>query len=172
MLPPSKYPEPRRQAAFFREVVDRIASIPGVESAAGADSAPMLARCRTGLNRGPRAAAREMEIHAERPKIPHRTIPRDGIRLLRAGRSLGQITKTRRQVAMINEAAARQYWPNEDAMGKRVRLDDGGTAWRQVIGVVGDVRQDGLAKARRVPRSMSRCRQSPVPFMVLACGLG
>src|SRR2546423_1410315 len=42
MLPPSKYPEPRRQALFFHEVMDRIASLPGVECAGGADSAPML----------------------------------------------------------------------------------------------------------------------------------
>jgi len=168
MLPPSKYPEPRRQAAFFREVVDRIASIPGVESAAGADSAPMLSNDAGPVSiEGHEPRPGEMEIHAERPKITPDYFRAMGIRLVRGRIFTWADNENTPQVAMINEAAARQYWPNEDAMGKRVRLDDGGTAWRQVIGVVGDVRQDGLAKAAR-PEVYAPLPQSPVPFMVLA----
>ena len=168
MLPPSKYPEPRRQAAFFREVVDHIASIPGVESAAGADSAPMLSNDAGPVSiEGHEPRPGEMEIHAERPKITPDYFRAMGIRLVRGRTFTWADNENTPQVAMINEAAARQYWPNEDAMGKRVRLDDGGTAWRQVIGVVGDVRQDGLAKAAR-PEVYAPLPQSPVPFMVLA----
>jgi len=168
MLPPSKYPEPRRQAAFFREVVDHIASIPGVESAAGADSAPMLSNDAGPVSiEGHEPRPGEMEIHAERPKITPDYFRAMGIRLVRGRTFTWADNESAPQVAMINEAAARQYWPNEDAMGKRVRLDDGGTAWRPVIGVVGDVRQDGLAKAAR-PEVYAPLPQSPVPYMVLA----
>jgi len=168
MLPPSKYPEPWRQAAFFREVMERIASIPGVESAGGADSAPMLSNDAGPVSiEGHEPRPGEMEIHAERPKITPDYFRAMGMRLLRGRTFTWADNESAPQVAMINEAAARQYWPNEDAMGKRVRLDDGGTAWRQVIGVVGDVRQDGLAKAGR-PEVYAPLAQSPVPYMVLA----
>jgi putative ABC transport system permease protein len=70
-------------------------------------------------------------------------------------------------VAIINEAAVRQYWPNEDAMGKRVKLDDGSApVWRQVIGIVGDVRQDSLVRAGR-PEVYAPLLQVPVPYLVL-----
>ena len=53
-------------------------------------------------------------------------------------------------------------------MRKRVRLEDGGPpVWRQVIGVVGNVRQDGLVVAAR-PEVYAPLLQSPVPYMVLA----
>jgi hypothetical protein len=81
MLPPSKYPEPRRQALFFHEVMDRIASLPGVECAGGADSAPMLTN-----DTGPVSIEGhpvEPEIQAERPKITPDYFRAMGIRLLR-----------------------------------------------------------------------------------------
>ena len=46
-------------------------------------------------------------------------------------------------VAIINEAAARRYWPNEDPIGQRISIgaeDD----WREIVGVAGDTRHEGL----------------------------
>jgi putative ABC transport system permease protein len=48
-----------------------------------------------------------------------------------------------RQVVIINEAMQRQFWPNEDPIGKRVSGDNGET-WVTIVGVVGDVREFGL----------------------------
>lgn len=46
-------------------------------------------------------------------------------------------------VLLINEAARRQLWPNEDPIGKRISAD-GGEHWAQIVGIVGDVREFGL----------------------------
>src|SRR5262249_18436928 len=46
------------------------------------------------------------------------------------------------EVAIINEEMARQFWPDEDPMGKRIRI--GNDPWRTIIGIVGDVRQAKL----------------------------
>lgn len=46
-------------------------------------------------------------------------------------------------VLLINEAAKRQLWPNEDPIGKRISAD-GGQHWAQIVGIVGDVREFGL----------------------------
>jgi putative ABC transport system permease protein len=50
------------------------------------------------------------------------------------------------QVAIVNEAMAKRYWPGEDAIGKRFKMNDPNfkSPWFSIIGVVGDVRQDGL----------------------------
>jgi putative ABC transport system permease protein len=165
MLPSSKYPEPQRQALFFHEVMDRITSLPGVECAGAADSAPMLTN-----DTGPvsiEGHAVEPDIQAERPKITPDYFRAMGIRLLRGRAFTWADNEGSLPVAIINESAARQYWPNEDAMGKRVKLEDGSApVWRQVIGIVGDVRQDSLVKAGR-PEVYAPLLQVPVPYLVL-----
>ena len=165
MLPSSKYPEPQRQALFFHEVMDRITSLPGVECAGAADSAPMLTN-----DTGPvsiESHAVEPEIQAERPKITPDYFRAMGIRLLRGRAFTWADNEGSLPVAIINESAAHQYWPNEDAMGKRVKLEDGSApVWRQVIGIVGDVRQDSLVKAGR-PEVYAPLLQVPVPYLVL-----
>jgi putative ABC transport system permease protein len=168
MLPPAKYPEPRRQAEFFREVMERIGSLPGVEWAGGADSAPMLSNDAGPVSiEGHPVGPGEVKIQAERPKITPDYFRAMGIRLLRGRAFTWADNEGSPPVAIINEAAARQYWPNEEAMGKRVRLEDGSApVWRQVIGVVGDVRQDGLVQAGR-PEVYAPLNQVPVPYMVL-----
>lgn len=55
-------------------------------------------------------------------------------------------------VAIISQSLARRYWPNQDPLGKRISVDytgpgrrtDGQTRWREIVGVVGDVKQHGL----------------------------
>jgi len=71
ILPTSKYAEPRRQAAFFKEVVERIEALPGVTSAGGSDAVPLI----TGDNGPIRIEGRPeprpggLSIDANRPKI-------------------------------------------------------------------------------------------------------
>ena len=169
VLPHDKYPEPRQQGEFFREVTERIASIPGVKCVGGADSAPMLSNDTGPVSiEGHPVQPGEMDTQAERPKITPDYLRAMGIRLLRGRAFAASDNESSPPVAIINEAAARQYWPDKDAMGKRVRLDDGSApVWRQVIGVVGDVRQDGLVKTGR-PEVYAPLAQAPVPYLVLA----
>jgi putative ABC transport system permease protein len=49
-------------------------------------------------------------------------------------------------VAVINETMAHRFWPNRDAVGRRFKQGDPDAKWITVIGVVGDVREDGLAE--------------------------
>src|SRR5262249_36958000 len=63
----------------------------------------------------------------------------------------------------------RRYWPGEDAIGKRVGIDfrDGKPIWRQIVGVVNDVKNDGLAASTR-PQIYVPTMQSTYPFTTLA----
>jgi putative ABC transport system permease protein len=49
-------------------------------------------------------------------------------------------------VAVINESMARVYWPNEEPIGKRLKLSPRATVWTTVIGIVADARTDSLAR--------------------------
>src|SRR5206468_9903332 len=63
--------------------------------------------------------------------------------LLRGRRFTEHDTESSPNVVIINDAAARRYWPVEDPIGRRVSLgapDD----WREIVGVVGDTRHEGL----------------------------
>src|SRR5260370_26554010 len=68
-----------------------------------------------------------------------------GIRLL-AGREFAETdNETAPPVAVISQSLARHYWRNEDPVGRRISLDKG-ESWVQVVGVVGDVKEFGLAQ--------------------------
>lgn len=173
MLPESRYSAPNRQAAFFKEAIRRIEALPGVESVAAADSVPLLTND-TGsvsVEGRPEPKLGGVWIQAERPKITPGYFRAMGIPLLRGRTFTWADNETSLPVAIVSEAAARLYWPNEDAIGKRVSVDEddeseGRIVWRQVIGVVGDVRQDGLADKVR-PSVYTPFSQLPTPFAAL-----
>jgi putative ABC transport system permease protein len=77
-------------------------------------------------------------------------------------------------VAVVNDTMARRFFPGEDPVGQRVdfRLRpagaaDTGPAWREIVGVVGDVRHQGLAQEPR-PEIYVPYRQEPVSLVALA----
>jgi putative ABC transport system permease protein len=171
MLPESRYSAPNRQAVFFKEAIRRIEALPGVESVAAADSVPLVTND-TGsvsVEGHPEPTLDGAWIQAERPKITPGYFRVMGIPLLRGRTFTWADNEISLPVAIVSEAAARLYWPNEDPIGKRVSESDeseGRIVWRQVIGVVGDVRQDGLADKVR-PSVYTPLSQLPMPFAAL-----
>jgi putative ABC transport system permease protein len=67
-------------------------------------------------------------------------------------------------VAIINETLARLHWPNEDPVGRRVSFDD--EEWVEIVGVVRDVRHNGLDSEPRAEIYLPY-RQAPLRFMSL-----
>jgi predicted permease len=173
MLPSSKYTEPRRQAAFFKEVINRIEALPGVEAVGGASSMPLTGTNDAGYFRIegiPERRAGDPLIEAEQPKITPGYIRAMEIPVL-MGRSFNWAdNENSPQVAVVSEALVQLYWPNEDPIGKRLSINndsDGKPVWRQIVGVVKDVKHDGLAKQPR-PVIFSPLLQYPVPYTILA----
>jgi putative ABC transport system permease protein len=173
MLPESRYSAPNRQAAFFEEAIRRIEALPGVESVAAADSVPLVTND-TGsvsVEGHPEPTPGGVSIQAERPKVTPGYFRAMGIPLLRGRTFTRADNETSLPVAIVSEVAARLYWPNEDPIGKRVSVDEGDESegrivWRQVIGIVGDVRQDGLTERVR-PSFYTPLSQLPMPFAAL-----
>lgn len=150
-LPTDKYPDGRRQAAFFHQLLERVASLPGVRSAGGVSDLPL----------GGADIGAALSLEGEEPSQPdsrrvvgHQVITPGYLRTLgiplRQGRDVTSAdTEDAQPVVLLNETAARSYWPGEDAVGHRIRLGGEEQPWRTVVGVVGDVRHQGPTEAVR-----------------------
>ncbi|HME10150.1 MAG TPA: ABC transporter permease [Bryobacteraceae bacterium] len=145
------------RAKYFEQLLARVAAMPEVEAAGISTNAtpPSNGNDLTFEIFGRPAGERE-ELRANWVSPEYFTVLR--IPLLQ-GRFWDQTEVGRgARLAVINQTMARQYWPNGDAVGKQVRLPEvkaeppftqavaDCNGWLQIVGVVGDARNDGLRK--------------------------
>ena len=150
-LPRARYDTSARVVAFERELVARLAALPGVRRASAVHPLPMSAEGWGGtlIIRDWTAAPGEPDPHAEYAVAMPEYFPTLGIPILE-GRDFGpQDIAGAPAVAVVDEELARKYWPGESAVGKHLGTfgrpqDD--TGWTTVIGVVGHVRNGGPRK--------------------------
>src|SRR5262245_35838509 len=141
ILPSSRYAEARQIAAFHRLAQERLAALPGVESATSALFLPGTDNWNS----------TEFQIEG-RPAPPgqervltSQQVGADYFRTMRIpvvkGRAFsGADEDGAPRVAVISEALARRYFPNEDPLGRRVRVGAAESApWHTIVGVAGDV---------------------------------
>jgi putative ABC transport system permease protein len=139
-------------ASYFDEAIRRIRALPGVESVGGVTYPPLV-----GYNPGVdftidgRAPEPEMGLRADIQPITPDYFQAIGIPLLR-GRQFTQIEmKPQPEVAIVNNAFAKKFWPDEDPLGKHILLQDDNFPRGPlvVVGVTGDVKQFGLHSTPR-----------------------
>ncbi len=152
-LTQARFPQDPQVLALQRRFLERVAALPGVQSAALASELPMG----SGLNLSG-------DITVEGQVLgPNEAPPSTGWRMvspdyfktmeipLREGRAFTAADDEHAPGAVIlDEALARRLWPNESALGKRLKLNartPAQSVMRTVVGVVGHVRQHGLAEA-------------------------
>jgi putative ABC transport system permease protein len=89
-----------------------------------------------------------------------------GIPLI-AGRAFNDHdTQDAPRVAIVSQALAQRYFPNGDAIGKRINVNTGPEAYREIVGIAGDVKQNGLTKETK-PHTYEPFAQAPNQFMTL-----
>jgi putative ABC transport system permease protein len=149
-LAESAYPQPEQVVAFYRALLDEVRALPGVRHAGMVRALPL----------GHTIGDWGLQIEGQAIGVQHGSrhfVPGDwqvasdgaaealGERLQR-GRLIERTdTAEGEQVAVINAAMARKYWPDQDPIGRRFRM--GGRQdrpWISVVGVVGDVRHNGI----------------------------
>jgi putative ABC transport system permease protein len=164
-LPAPKYPKPGDRIAFYRRVLDRLAIMPGVETAGMVSLIP-LGGSNTGLNlliEGQPAPRPE-----DTPIFWQRIIDPAYLRVMRIplirGRAFTEQDTGSPRIAIVNETLARRYWPGSEALGKRF---GSGTNWLTIVGVVGDVKFTSLTREAE-PEFYVPYRQQPIFDMVLA----
>ncbi len=133
-----------RRRAFFRALLERTRVIPGVRSAALAGTVPLGGGV---PNTDFRIEGRSLPEGDTRPRADVQVVSPDYFDTLRVpllrGRTFVELDHDEAtDVAVINQSLARRYWGDADPVGTRI----GGEAnWVTIVGVVGDVKQDGLA---------------------------
>jgi putative ABC transport system permease protein len=146
-LPEKKYAQPEQQIAFADALLARIQNLPGVQSAGMTQSIPLLndySLSFTIEGRAPVAPDQE-------PSCNYYSVSPDyframGIRLIRGRLFTAQDNGKTPPVAVINETMVRQFFPNEDPMGKQIRIGTDTKSVREVVGIVGDIKQYGVDK--------------------------
>ena len=152
------YKTSAQEAPFVREILRRGRTLPGVEEVAVGDIAAVpLGHDRNDLN--PFSLILEgRENQSDQPPLVNATeVTPSYFHLigmtLQRGRFLSETdNETAPAVAVINEAFARTYWPNDDAVGKHLKLNNArGTttkaSWTTVVGVIADARTESLAES-------------------------
>ncbi|HTL05619.1 MAG TPA: ABC transporter permease, partial [Gemmatimonadales bacterium] len=147
-LPRSRYDDPARQVAFADALLERARALPGVSSAALGSGAPVddaltyWAFAMAGVEQPPPEVVQDAVVYRASPEyFPTFGLPLIRGRLFRAGDRADQTL-----VAIVSQGLAQRYWPGRDPIGSRITFGDPADStsdWLTVVGVVGDVRQDG-----------------------------
>jgi putative ABC transport system permease protein len=160
-LPDARYADADARARFDAALLGRLAVLPGVEQAAAFTTIPLS-------NNGVIWSAIDVEGQAPpagfRTRVVLQTVSPDFFRLMRVPYVRGRALDTGDRsgslpVALVNETTAMRYWPQGDAIGKRVRLGTS-ASWVVVVGVVGDVLYDWTS---RVPEATVYLPASQAP---------
>jgi putative ABC transport system permease protein len=144
-LPASSYPDDARRIGFFRDLRPRIAALPGVRAAGAIHNVPFSGGNNTRSFRveGYEAPEGESMPLCESRIITPGYMQAMGVRLQRGRDFEERDTAESPLVALVDEKTVRRFWPNQDPIGKRIGFGSAG-AWREVVGVVGSVKNAGL----------------------------
>ncbi|HSE25105.1 MAG TPA: ABC transporter permease [Pyrinomonadaceae bacterium] len=147
-LPLTKYEALEKRAPFYRDVLQRVENTPGVVSAGYATTVPLLWKGGTSgfYPEGLKQPLAEMAYDANHRQISSHYLQTMKVPL-REGRYFDDHDNQQSiPVAIVNETMARQYWPGENAIGRRFILGDphSDTKWITIVGIVADIRQMGL----------------------------
>jgi len=148
------YATSSQQTTFFREILRRSRELPGVEEAAAGDLGALpLAHDRTSQNLPvPLILEGHENQSADAPLVDNAIVTPEyfhlmGMTLLR-GRVFSDFdNENSAGVVVVNEAMAQDYWPNDDPLGKHLKLWRLATSWATVVGVVGNARTESLEDA-------------------------
>jgi putative ABC transport system permease protein len=172
-LAKAKYPKPEQQQAGFAEIIKRAAAIPGVEAAAVIYPLPLGGDSNSGTFI---IAGRPAVRPEDKPTSNHRTISPDYFRSLHIPLSRGRFfderdTAQAAPVIIVNETFARRYFPGTEALGQHITIegergDKELPPPREIVGIVGDVRHEGL-DTESGPEYYVPYTQAPEAFMSL-----
>ena len=145
VLPSAKYTDEPKRAAFYEDLLQRVKSTPGVESAAAVNFLPLGGSNSSDaylIEGVPEPPPGQENLGRYRVCTPD-YFQTMGIRLVK-GRSFTEQDKAESpRVVIVNEAFARKHWPNQDAVGKRIKFYWPEKApWIEIVGVIQDVKHE------------------------------
>jgi predicted permease len=149
-----KYTDAQVVFETYRQLWERVARLPGVVSAGGVSALPLSQMMAWGpiTVEGRTPVPGEAFINADQRMVGGDYFAAMQIPLVRGRLFDARDTRTSPRVVLVDEHMANQLWPNDEVVGKRVRVggSDSASPWLMVIGVVGRVKQDALDSEPRI----------------------
>ncbi|MFL6520822.1 MAG: ABC transporter permease [Chthoniobacterales bacterium] len=141
----NKYVTSEQRISFANTLLERVKNLPGVQAAGVTDSMPLVGDYILDFNIEGRSPVDSNDV----PTLNYASVTSDyframGIRLVRGRVFTPQDDARAPRVCVINETLARQFFPNEDPIGKRISLENEPDAWREIVGIVDDIKQHGV----------------------------
>lgn len=155
-LPDAAYPDADRQIEVNTRLVAALRSLPGVDSAAVVSNLPLGG---SNWGRGFTLADRPAPPPGQTPVALNRVVSADYFRAMHIALLQGRTfnaadTATAPHVALIDEAFAREFFPNQNPVGQRLhygRADRPNPGWMEIVGVVANVRHYDLQNSKNGP---------------------
>ena len=162
-LPMRQYAKSQQSIQFYQSLVDRVRNLPGIRAAGLMTNLPFVG---DGNSDGfiveghkPSEGSKAEQVQAQLMSMTPGSLQAMGIPLLRGRDFLETDRSDSPPVAVVDQTLARMYWPDGDALGKRVETT-GDMQWMTIVGVVGGIKQDELAEKLQ-PHIYAPLAQSP-----------
>lgn len=168
-LPQTRYPDRAASAAFFRDLETRLGALPGVDAVGSTNTVPLSGLdgdVNFDIEGRPIQRPGEENILWLRRVTPNyfETI---GIRIVRGRAFTPSEDREAPRVIIVNETLAERYFPSEDAIGKRINVNNPeNVTWREIVGIAEDIKNFGI---QRVSRNAAYFpfAQLPTSFMAI-----
>jgi predicted permease len=167
VLPPRRYPDEGARRQFYQQLLAKARALPGAQGAAVVLPAPYSA---SSINLDFTIADRPPPLPGTRYSSGTKIVSPDfftvmGVPVLR-GRAFAEADDRQGApaVAIISESLAREHWPGQEPLGKRIQLGTFNRAWREIVGIVADVKPRLDAAGR--PELYLPYGQTPMPLLV------
>jgi putative ABC transport system permease protein len=169
-LPRSNYPKPAQTAAFYKDLLQRVGSLPGVQTVGTINHAPLRGHAMIAFIgiEGQPPPDRKQD-----PPIGLGVVDGEYFKALKIPLLSGRAYDARdgaesQKVAIVNERFAKRYFPNGDSLGKRVTFgcEESEGLCRTIVGVVGNVRQESITD-EAIPEIYVPFAQSPMNSMAV-----
>ena len=165
LLPRTRYNDAASMSAFYRRLRDEIAAIPAVTASAISTTLPMTGSdIGMGFTVEGRPVDKNIRTSAAFFGVTPDYFSALGIRMVRGRAFTDRDDERAPNVLVINETMARKHWPGEDAIGKRVTIGYNNTGPREIVGIVGDVKQTNLSDTV-ASQMYTPFVQAPWPFL-------
>jgi putative ABC transport system permease protein len=166
-LPQKKYSENAQQAAFYNQLIEKVAALPGAQAVGATCALPLEDDFVLGFM----IEGRPPYPPGDEPSTNYYSVSKDyfpamGMQLLRGRLFTDSDTKDSPHVVIINETMAKKFFPDEDPIGKRIHVTMGPVTYREIVGIVGDVKQYGLDQ-ETPPQTYEPFLQQPFSGMTL-----
>lgn len=165
-LPDYRYTEESQWVTAFKQILERVEHIPGVQSVGAISSLPLSGDklifdfTREGQPSEPSGAKSSASFRV----VDSKFFPTMNIRLINGRYFEDRDTAEAAKVVIINETMAKRYWPQENPVGKQVTIKYGQPVPREIVGVVDDTKQAAL-DAETQAEIYVPYTQTPLPFM-------